>query len=140
MGGVFSFKMFHNYDLCLTRGKTLDELFCDEETFLIVVFFFGKVGYRDRLMLTAEVVDRAVAHHCEAPGFEVLDVMEVGAVVPERDETILNDVGSEVLVVQYRFSQTLHARLQREELVEELLGGVFHIYKTQKGAKSYIRG
>ena len=130
--------MFHYHYLCLTRGKALDEFLSEEKPFLIVVFIVGRGGYWNRLVLTAEVVDRAVTNQREAPRLEVLDVMEFGAVVPERDETILNDVGREVLVVQYRFSQTLHARLQREELVEELLGGVFHTYKTQKGAKSYI--
>ena len=83
-------------------------------------------------MLTAQVIDRTVTNQRETPRLEVLDVMNVGAVVPKGDETILNDVGSEVLIVQYRISQALHARLQREELVEELLGGVLHTYKTQK--------
>ena len=91
--------MFHYHYLCLTRGKALDEFLSEEKPFFIIVFIGGRVGYWNRFMLTAQVIDRTVTNQRETPRLEVLDVMNVGAVVPKGDETILNDVGSEVLIV-----------------------------------------
>lgn len=119
--------MFHNHYLCLTGGEFLNQLSGEEKTFLIEVFLILRRVGRNRFMLAAEVVDSAITNQGEAPRVGVLDILERGTVVPDGDETILNNVGSEVLVVEDSHSQPLHARLKSEVAIEELGGGKFHI-------------